>query len=153
MMINTTTVTPTEGSPLVETATPLIVAMKTLDVSSVTINSADLTTGQVIVSYTDNPSQKVDPSITNHINALVVLIARQITQKLTIADDFCGIIITVTVTEKSASVEYKIIRETTRFTFSGIVLPDEAADGDDSTAETNTATTPAEEDTAVTPTP
>ena len=159
MMINTTTVTPTENSPLVEAVTPLVVAMKTLSISSVTISSLDLTTGRVSVSYTNNPKQQVDPSIANHVNTLVLLVVRQITQKLVITDDFCGIVITVAVADKSVSVEYQIIRETTRFTFSRIFTPDVPDDAADTPAETNPtseaepATSPAEEDAAVEPTP
>ena len=159
MMINTTTVTPTENNPLVEAATPLVVAMKTLSISSVTISSLDLTTGRVSVSYTNNPALKVDPSIASHVNKLVLLIITQITQKLTITEDFCGIVITVAVTDKSVSVEYQIIRERTQFTFSGIVLPDAPDDGDDTAteadpiAEADQKSSPVEEDATVEPTP
>ena len=158
MMINTTTVTPTENNPLVEAATPLVVAMKTLSLSSVTISSLDLTTGRVSVFYTNNPLQQVDPSIASHVNKLVLLIVKQITQNLTITEDFCGIVITVAVADKSVSVEYQIIRERTQFTFSGIVSPDTPDDGNDTAAETDPtveadlAASPAEEDTFVEPT-
>lgn len=150
MMINTTTVVPTVNNALVETVTPLIVAMKTLGVASVTISSDDLTAGQVKVFYTNTPSQQIDPSITNNVNALLMLVVRQIAQKLNITEDFCGIVITINVDDKSASVEYRIIRETTRFTFSGVRAPETPADDTEETPVSGDTDTPSDvEDAAV----